>query len=123
MEPLRTALLFALVLIGSDSAFAEDGSQKLIENCRHAIKDHNTGNLEHQYEAGRCVGHLAGFRDGHLIGSLGASPQICIPTGVTIGQMIAIYVAWADKNPAEWHELESSTVALALRDAFPCNKQ
>ena len=44
----------------------------------------------------------------------------CLPAGGILGgQIVAIFVRWADQHPERW-QLAPSDAALAFREAFPC---
>jgi len=47
----------------------------------------------------------------------------CVPEGVTIGQMLDVYVEWLHAHPADRHMEASTLFYVATRDAFPCPKK
>jgi len=123
---MKTILLavFALTLLMPVGAQAQDDPfsnvQSLRKNCREIHKT-LTGFA--------CLGFLEGtYRMMDLVASmaevgsderkfLGVCPSVR-PTG---GQMLQIFLNWADTNPTEWQHGPSVGVVIAFARAFPCN--
>jgi hypothetical protein len=45
---------------------------------------------------------------------------ICLPDGVSLGQVARVLVQWLRQHPERLHEAKSLLVMAALKDAFPC---
>jgi hypothetical protein len=43
-----------------------------------------------------------------------------IPSNVTNGALVQIFINWARQNPVEWSEVTLSGVTDAFAEAFPC---
>ena len=117
--------LFALlaVFIFSLSAVAAVKTDVLRRNCREVEKA-DAGNAKYA-EAMSCLSYISGFSDGLTISSAmpGNKRLICPPeNGVSNGQLVAIFLKWADAHPEQWHEEAGFGVLISLRDAFPCPK-
>lgn len=46
----------------------------------------------------------------------------CVPPQATLTQLIKVYVAWGNRNPAKLHQPAAASVTHAFMDAFPCGK-
>lgn len=64
-----------------------------------------------------CMGFIAGVID-HSTGSL--TRVICLPTGVTIGQVMDVVVNYLDDHPERRHRAAEEIVVDAGYQAFPC---
>ena len=69
-----------------------------------------------------CVGYLTGIANtsefyNHVVRS---ELRACIPSGVTNGQLVKVFVKFADDNPALLHEPQGNGVIAAFGAAFPC---
>ena len=71
-----------------------------------------------------CIGYLMGLSDAIDMtqDAGGARKQICIPVGVTTGQLLDIVVDHLKKNPADRHREAAFQVWAAYRSAFPCRQ-
>lgn len=70
-----------------------------------------------------CINYLNGFVGGYHHGtSKYTYPHvICFPSdGFTHVQIVAIFVAWGDKYPEQWHLKPWDSVFQAFSGAFPC---
>ena len=108
-------LIAALLLIGaSHGAMAsfQSGSSSLTW-CES----------ENSQEKSHCFGYLAAVADtaDTLAGWEGFEPSICVPLGVTGGQLIKVWVKYANEHPEELHLSASSLVLSAYAEAFPCD--
>jgi len=45
---------------------------------------------------------------------------ICVPEGVTGGQLRQVFINWAEKNPLGWNQSEGIGPWVAFQDAWPC---
>lgn len=77
---------------------------------------------------GFCFGYIIGAIDGLISGvrhtGTGATPAdvlgICIPNGVTKGQIRDVVLAFLTDHPEKRHEVAPVLVRGALAAAFPC---
>ncbi len=62
---------------------------------------------------------------GKLSGGANCRPTlgICIPKGVSIGQVLAVFLAYARSHVAQWHEGAWTHYLLAMHAAFPCKDE
>jgi hypothetical protein len=49
-------------------------------------------------------------------------PEICVPSEVTMGQVVRVVVQYTDNQPARHHELFGVLAVEALRKAWPCQR-
>jgi hypothetical protein len=108
----------------------------LTENCKfwdspeQASQNDPTG-------IGLCLGMIFGFSDGFELGNAAAVAKFtgrsvttgktgyelwCEPAGVTNKQAVAVFMKWADRNPARWHEPYNQGLIAAFKEAWPCRK-
>jgi hypothetical protein len=94
-----------------------DSSNYLLEQCQAAVSFMDGERNADPSSVSGCFSYLGAFRDAIRVfdGRL-----ICIPYGVTNGQLARVFVLWADKNPALLHENQGIGVVRALGVAFPC---
>ena len=91
----------------------------LLVSCELTIKNFGAnGSAETHFEAyrdGWCRGVVAGVD--------GASPNICPPAQVTMGQEIRVATKYLQDHPEALHRRGPELVELALSSAFPCQKK
>ena len=110
-------LIAALLLIGaSNGAMAKDYYQngnKLLASCEG----------ENIFNQDVCVGYLQAVEDTYNSAAewKGFESDICAPISVTGGQLIKVWVKYANEHPEKLHLSASDLVLLAYRDAFPCD--
>ena len=63
-----------------------------------------------------------GYFTGYVIGVSDMRDRltICLPQGVTVGQLIAIVQKYLRANPEKWNHGAQDLVLNAFRTAFPC---
>jgi len=98
------------MLLGSPTSYAYTTGNKLVEHCKD--KDAYFG-------SGFCHGYIAGV--GSMLTWASEINRICIPDGVTGGQVVSIVRKYLKENPESLHESGDLLVTIALRKAFPCN--
>lgn len=121
------ALLISFCLVFCMPVHAQTGNS-LLEDC--------TGSDE--FGSGYCIGFvlgaLQGFNGGaayHAIfsGALSAEEandsadkalQICVPDGVTNGQLVAVFKKHLENSPSTRHNDANWLLLTAMQDAFPC---
>ena len=115
---MRAALFGTAMMVFCGAAYADDTSTGMIEACRLDAGRAESSAME-WYTGGRCLGFVFGFAEGMRVGE----NVVCIPQSVTAGQLVAVYVKWANDHPNQWHLPEPATVYAALAQAFPCPKK
>jgi len=72
-----------------------------------------------------CLGYISGATDVLTSDSEGplSAEFICMPASVTTGQILKVYVKYANDNPEKLHYSASILLANALVTAFPCESQ
>jgi hypothetical protein len=127
---IHTVVLFAV--LACSTARAGSGSLESVQDLRnHCIDDGGAGSLI-------CSSYILGFATGfnHALSAIAVSLDesatrdtlapvtgICLPSGWSVGQGVAVFVKWADDNPEQWHLLPSFGLVLAFREAFPCSEE
>ena len=71
-------------------------------------------------EYGMCMGYISGLVDGFLVADRNI---ICIPSGVTRGQLRDVVVTGIQGLPKESGQEAYVVALLALAKAFPCRKR
>lgn len=133
-------LAFAVTLLGGVAAAAATETKSrtstgdLLEACKAHEASKQTGRST-PFESGCCIGYLVGFMDGHdgasAFSSLVAAQDKPKPIiwgvpheagKVQIGQVIAVFIKWAEAHPERWHENRAIGLVDALREAWPCKR-
>jgi hypothetical protein len=72
-------------------------------------------------QQGLCLGYISGVFDTIMVMQAGGYfPELCVPNGVTNGQVRDVAYQYTKNNPKERHDLGSVLMVDALMDAFPC---
>jgi predicted RecA/RadA family phage recombinase len=71
-------------------------------------------------EYGMCMGYISGVVDGFLVGD---RTSVCIPAGVTRGQMRDVVLSGIAANPKERTQEAYAGTLLALSRHYPCRKR
>lgn len=120
MYKLIAVILFCLC---ANSAHAEDDyfstSAKLLEECSAAVAGMDGDRSVSDSAAVACLNYVGGLRDGLAIASEGKS-AICMPPGVTNGQLARVFAKWGHEHPELLHEHKAVGVIRALAASFPC---
>jgi hypothetical protein len=135
----RVALLVALISvlafpkIASGQVMNQTASD-LVDQCKAFETLRTVGSSDDMVIAngGRCSGYIEGFVDGvdtefevqmHARNVAGVKNSMavgaCIPS-YTLDTLIRVYLAFMEKNPKYLDESKSSSLRMALRDAYPC---
>lgn len=71
-----------------------------------------------------CTAYLEGMVDGGTFVANGDANRfpVCVPPGVTMGEVIRVVLKFADDNPEKLHWGAAPFVTLALARAYPCEK-
>ena len=113
---MRRAILVAGVLtsLWSEQATAIDGN-KLFEFCEFFSARLPTLPLDAS-KGGYCVGYIQGVHD-----ALKPTRVICVPDGVTGGQLGDVVKLYFGNHPENRHLPAAELVTAALKEKFPCN--
>ena len=107
-------LIFMVVVgINAEAFSGNDLVEKMKEQIKFA-KD-GTGNFG---DTMLYSGYVIGVSD-----VLEDAGFLCIPNGVTKGQIISIVNKWILDNPKEWNKRPNQLVERPLLDAFSCSKK
>ena len=68
---------------------------------------------ENMWKITRCLGYVVGAIDG--------MNGLCVPSGVTKGQLADVVAFHLRDNPAERHLPAALLVRKAINEKFPCN--
>nr|BBJ03349.1 hypothetical protein YBY_11970 [Marinobacter nauticus] len=121
------AVFFTVVLLAP--SFANADAEEILRQCKLAISDPeeiDRNPILAGIDIGFCFGYLRGVSDYATGTAFMADDQLnmvksCRPERVDNKQLARIVVQFLEKNPS-YHHLEQTTlVALALKQAFPCN--
>lgn len=94
----------------------------LVTQCKN-ITVLDPGGVGDIAELGMCIGYLSGVIDGATSASKD-DPRIfsvCVPEGVSRGQVARIIIKYAADHPETLHWPASRLVIEALSSAFPCS--
>lgn len=137
---LHRIVLIVLLAAASWSTLAEARGLKTIRDLHYACADWNVEPSRMQNSLGMvsCAMVIQGFSHGVRIGILLTLAQIeyrpmdanaykpymlwCIPDGVNNQTLAGVFMKWADRNPARWHEVYFFGLSEAFKEAFPCKK-
>jgi len=113
-------VVFALVMTASmgvqgeslDTGDSFETGSSILETCESEV----------WYNKGYCSGYIIGVSDTADTLALwdGSPVLICIPDGVTAGQLWKVVVKYLNENPEKLHFAADSLVLAALEGAFPC---
>lgn len=127
----RTLLWVGLIVILCPhlARAQEDKTEELVRQCEPVLvaeaavlrEDRREVFAENQYDIGYCTGFFAAILDANFISQLTLGESLfCLPNGISISQMVKIYVRFADDHPETLHDRIPITIAVALGQAFPC---
>lgn len=57
-----------------------------------------------------------------LLGVVETHPKLCVPTGIQLGTLEAVFEHWADTHPNAIRGDAWVCAELAFRDSFPCKQ-
>lgn len=110
-NPMRRLLCLALLPLAAHAGF--DSGNRLYEDCRS----------ENYFNRGYCGGYVIGIVDtieAMQESRLLPADALCIPEGVTKGQLADVVTRYLADHPAQRHDEAGNLVPEALKRAFPC---
>jgi hypothetical protein len=115
------ALLSASAVQAQDSYYT---GNDILASCTAPTTD-----PVHYAKLATCRGYVAGLVDGvdfaagvfALQNNEPETKLICVPAGVTIGQLTDVVIAYLQANPATRHRSGAAEGLIALYRAFPCS--
>ena len=102
IKAIVPALLFVAAIAGPASA--QTSGNQMLKGCEEQVL--------------YARGYTAAVWDFVI---LNFKQTICIPKGVTVGQVEDIICGYIEKHPESRHEHTHSLAVNALTEAFPCN--
>jgi hypothetical protein len=133
---LRALSVIGILALGSASARCAPAvggatGETLSRQCSVAVQiqdrtlNHAAGNDE-EMAAAFCFGVVRGVQDTilawHRAEPHTRSPIACVPAGVSTSESVKIVRKYLAENPALLHLPDTTLVAQALRNAFPCGR-
>jgi hypothetical protein len=103
-----------------DKAPFETGD--LASECRELIQD-PAASLISAFNAGHCNGFISGVLLTSQTGSPDKNKTYCVPGGVTLGQVIGVFLKYADEYPSALHLDAGFSLVVAMTVAFPCGEE
>ena len=114
------AALAGALASGSATAAPVATGNELLQWCKNVLSNNEAESTS--YTAGYCTAVV--ITVGDLVKSinrdLGPKLQICVPSGVSNGQMVRILVKYLEANPEKLHINATTLTILATQQAFPC---
>ena len=120
--------VLAAIVFGA-AAMSEASTDTAIflrQNCEQVIKcrSDTVPCNSPEYLAGQsCLSYIDGYLDGRAVGFVetGAkATQLCVPDGVTNGQVAEIFLKYTSDYPAELRLSARFALYWSLVSAFPC---
>jgi|LauGreDrversion4_2_1035121.scaffolds.fasta_scaffold973333_2 hypothetical protein len=93
----------------AQSANAFYTGNELRTKCNSEIKG--------SFERGECYGFIAGVVEAQ------SGVFVCLPSGVTLGQVTEMVKKYINENPAQLHKSGDIIVNSAIIKDFPCRKK
>jgi Rap1a immunity proteins len=84
-----------------------------------------------EFESGSCIGFIQGVINGFNSGTIVQHGRgngehsildLCVPNGVTNGQVTKVVLAYTDKHPEQLHYPADVIVTKAISEAWPLEK-
>jgi hypothetical protein len=112
MKRLTFALSFCIWSYANPAFAAFYSGNKLNEWCQSTSSP--LDNLQ-------CQIYIAAIYDNsNDYAQMSGKSLFCIPSGVTLGQLVDVVKLWLTNNPSKRHFTASWVVTTAFIDAFPC---
>lgn len=119
-------LIFLCLLVPCQIAFAFNSAEDLLSACKplaNAEIDSKQANFLGTFSTGECWGVFSTIQK--VIVFVDAKEKkrifgVCAPPSSTRTQLIAVFVAYAEKNPQRLNEDFFDVAISSLQEAFPC---
>jgi hypothetical protein len=96
----------------TSSVFAQDPTRVFVSgNHMYDVCNRPSGSREKDW----CAGLAAGMTD-----ALQGESEVCVPTPVTVGQVVDVIMKYLRAHPDRRHLSAWSLTRAALQSAFPC---
>jgi hypothetical protein len=121
-----TLIVVATVSLQAQSQDAKTSATQLVEDCSNfklSVESSKQGprisdlNPTFFFSSGECAGYMWAIMDFNP-----AIKWYCAPEGVTLGQLIKVFLKYMDEHPEQLHEDASLMLLRSLRKAFPCKE-
>lgn len=125
MRTYLIAMLAATIATAAAEVSAET-AQEMMGNCKpiaEARVEADTISYVQDHDSGMCWGAFGVIQDMLIWRAergTGRLLRVCAPADGRRGQLIGVFVEYARRNPARWHEPFGRMAVDALREAFPC---
>ena len=86
-----------------------------------ALCEAKEGDKFYFQDSAQCDGYVTGVYD-HFTGETVKKGTLCLGGKITVGQVRKIFIAYANKNPAQLNQPADLVVANSIYDAFKCRK-
>ena len=130
---MRKVALLALAVLLNGNVYADGDA---LDNLPYANQYEDGFRLlkrcesKDDFSLGKCLGYLEGVADSVWYNGISiplASPseyfiqtEVCVPSSVTSGQLIKVWVKWANENVILLNWAATSLVMDAFSEAWPC---
>lgn len=118
------AIVMAAVALGaicttSDARAEFKSGNQLLSECTA-----QRGTAGYYQDMSSCFGYITATYDTEEFYEQfeGVPDYVCLPQGVTVGQMADVVIAYLRRSPEVRHKAASSLVLVALGIAFPCGQ-
>jgi hypothetical protein len=98
--------------------------EALVRTCGDAEKAVAGGEAYDFANVIECTSYLSGALDQQtqMRAIYGAAPTICVPPGVTKGQVAVVFVSYARQHTEQQKYIATDLVTAAMSSAYPCPK-
>ena len=121
--PISFFLLLILMFFQATRCLAdgiEGTGAELIRSCQEVLKPYGTGDAT---EGMRCLGMVHGVSGvSQWYDHRDHKRNVCLPEGVTTGQLVRIVQKYLNDNPQDLHLSDTYLIWFSLRQAYPCAK-
>lgn len=127
MKFIIQIISIAALTFGARCAHAGNSAQELLSACRpiaNAPVRETKVQFDPSYETGFCWGTFQAIQKVVIYVDSANRPfvHVCAPPQSTTSQLVAVFVAYAEKRPARLHEHGFDIALESLQSAFPCKK-
>lgn len=125
---LRCGIAIASLVFASTMASANGTAGHLLNACERLDRSAKIASdgvtFTQDFDTIYCWGFMSAIQQTSALVVDGKRLLMsCPPANSTITQLIKVFVAWGNRNPASLHNQASAMVQNALIEAFPCPKK